>query len=235
MKILPINIGSSSHELKGAIVMKTYKKILAGVLAAAVSAGATGSIAYAKNLGKEEAASQMKEKAQAGASAERTASSAAACKDETVYVLCNTDSSVKNVVVSDWLKNAKAAGTLSDISTLSDIVNVKGDEIFAQSGDELDWSAQGNDIYYKGTTDKELPVDVTISYFLDGKEVSPKEITGKSGHLTIRWSYTNKQKSTATINGKKTGHLRSLYGRKRCRAGHRKIPQRGGQKRQGDL
>ncbi|HOR21931.1 MAG TPA: hypothetical protein PLY43_04340, partial [Ruminococcus sp.] len=183
--------------------MKTYKKILAGVLAAAVSAGATGSIAYAKNLGKEEAASQMKEKAQAGASAERTASSAAACKDETVYVLCDTDSSVKNVVVSDWLKNAKAAGTLSDISTLSDIVNVKGDEIFAQSGDELDWSAQGNDIYYKGTTDKELPVDVTISYFLDGKEVSPKEITGKSGHLTIRWSYTNKQKSTATINGEK--------------------------------
>ena len=74
--------------------MKTYKKILAGVLAAAVSAGATGSIAYAKSLGKEEGAPQLKEKAQAGASAERTASSSAACKDETVYVLCNTDSSV---------------------------------------------------------------------------------------------------------------------------------------------
>ena len=183
--------------------MNTYKKILAGVLAAAVSAGATASVAYAKNSGDTAEDTVKEEPGRAQVSAEREPSGARADKDETVYVLCNADSSVKNVIVSDWLKNAGAAGTLSDVSCLSDIVNVKGDELFTQEGSDLDWSADGNDIYYRGTTDKELPVDVDITYTLDGKTVSPEDIKGKSGHLTIKWSYRNKQKSTVDINGEK--------------------------------
>ncbi|MBQ3885933.1 MAG: hypothetical protein II729_07460, partial [Ruminococcus sp.] len=181
--------------------MKKYNKMIAGVLAVAISAGATGTIAYAKNTDKNSSAEKEKE-VKAASESSRPSSDDKAFKDETVYVLCNNDSSVKNIIVSDWLKNAPALSSLDDISELSDIVNVKGDEEFKTNGNGLEWSADGNDIYYKGKSDKELPVDVTMTYLLDGKEVSANEIAGKSGHVTIRWTYKNKQKVTKNINGK---------------------------------
>ena len=147
--------------------MKKLSKIMAALVAAAVSAGATGSIAYA-NSSKEKDAPQVKEKNETAESPARTDSGDNAYKDETVYVLCNSDSSVKNVVVSDWLKNAPALSSISDISDLSDIVNVKGDETFEVSGENISWKADGDDIYYKGNCNKDLPVDVAMEYFLDG-------------------------------------------------------------------
>ena len=184
--------------------MRNYKRIIAAVLAVAVSAAATGSIAYAKSGSKSEEAGESSAKSASEDKSARAASDSAAYKDETVYVLCNTDSSVKNVVVSDWLKNAPALSSISDISDLEDIVNVKGNEEFAQNGESLDWTANGSDIYYKGTTNKELPADVNITYYLDGREIAPADLAGKSGHVTIRWDYKNKQKVTKEINGKKT-------------------------------
>ena len=106
--------------------MNKYKKILAGAVAVAISAGATGTIAYAKNNDKSSSPEKAQEKEEISASA-RKALDEAAFKDETVYVLCGSDSSVKDVVVSDWLKNAPALSSIEDVSELSDIVNVKGD------------------------------------------------------------------------------------------------------------
>ena len=143
--------------------MKTYNKIIAGALAVLFSAGATGSIAYANNSGDKKIVETDKEEAGADSEESRKSNGKSAFKDETVYVLCNSDSSVKNVVVSDWLKNAPALSDLADISSLSNIENVKGWEDFTADGEKLKWSADGNDIYYKGTSDKELPVGVTIS------------------------------------------------------------------------
>jgi putative membrane protein len=143
--------------------MKKINKILTALVAAAVSAGATGSIAYAKNSGRSTAAPRKSAKTSADSEAvSRESNGENAYKDETVYVLCNSDSSVKNVVVSDWLKNSPALVNISDISDLSNIVNVKGDEEFELSGENLSWEADGSDIYYKGNSDKELPVDVTM-------------------------------------------------------------------------
>ena len=187
--------------------MKNYKRIAAAVLAVAVSAAATGSIAYAKNTDKSAAdtvAAKTNDNAEKIRNTARKSVDGEAYKDETVYVLCKNDSTVKDVVVSDWLKNTPALDSLADISDLTDIENVKGNEEYTQTGNALNWSTKGSDIYYKGKTNKELPVDVKITYFLDGKEISPEDLTGKSGHVTIRWEYTNKQKVTKTINGKKT-------------------------------
>lgn len=64
------------------------------------------------------------------------------------------------------------------------------------------WNADGADIYYQGTISKELPVDLKVSYKLDGKAVSADEIAGKSGKATIRFDYVNKQYSEVTIDGK---------------------------------
>lgn len=124
-------------------------------------------------------------------------------KEETVYVNADATGNSDEVTVSDWLKNSgSVSGNLTDESILKEIKNVKGDETFTENGDQLTWNTAGEDIYYQGTTDKELPVSVKLTYFLDGKEVKPDELKGKSGHLKIQVQYTNNEKKTVTVDGK---------------------------------
>lgn len=124
-------------------------------------------------------------------------------KDETVYVLADTDGTVHKIIVSDWIKNMLSYDTINDVSELNDIENVKGDEGYTLGGDNTCvWDAQGNDIYYQGNIEKELPVDLTVSYKLDGNTVSPDELVGKSGKVTIRYDYVNNQYETVNIDGK---------------------------------
>ena len=94
-------------------------------------------------------------------------------KEETVYVNADATGTSDEVTVSNWLKNSgSVSGSLTDASTLKDIKNVKGDETFKASGDTLTWNTDGEDIYYQGTTDQDLPVSVKLTYYLDGKEIS---------------------------------------------------------------
>lgn len=124
-------------------------------------------------------------------------------KEETVYVISDANGNVKKKVVSDWLKNKDKTSTLEDKSDLSDIENVKGDEEYKKDKDgKMIWDADGKDIYYQGTTDKELPVEVNIKYFLDGKEMSPEEMAGKSGKVKIRFEYKNNTLEKVDLNGK---------------------------------
>lgn len=124
-------------------------------------------------------------------------------KDETVYVLANADGTVKKIIVSDWIKNTLSNKKINDLSELQNIENVKGDEEYILGGDNnLVWDAQGKDIYYRGTIEKELPVSLSVSYKLDGHELSPEELVGKSGKVNIRFNYDNKQYETVKINGK---------------------------------
>lgn len=124
-------------------------------------------------------------------------------KDESVYVNADADGTASQITVSDWLKNAGINGVLEDKSTLTDIQNVKGNETFEQNGEGVSWSAGGEDIYYQGKTDKELPVSVRLTYELDGKEISAEELAGKSGKIKITISYENHSKVTKRIGGEK--------------------------------
>lgn len=124
-------------------------------------------------------------------------------KVETVYVTADANGAVNDVIVSEWLKNATASSEIADSTELKNIVNVKGDEAFKDNGDgTLTWDAEGSDIFYQGTTDKELPVNMKITYTLDGKEISPEELAGKSGRVTIRFEYENNAKQTVNVDGK---------------------------------
>ena len=90
---------------------------------------------------------------------------------------------MKDITVSDWLKNSGSAdGDVSDVSDLEGIKNVKGDETFTQDGENVTWNTDSSDIYYQGTSNKELPVDMKIKYYLDDQEITPDELAGKSGH-----------------------------------------------------
>jgi len=124
-------------------------------------------------------------------------------KDETVYVLADADGKVQKLIVSDWLRNPEGAASLNDVSDLQEIENVESDAAYTiGSNNALVWDAQGNDIQYRGTTDKELPVTVTVSYQLDGKTVTAAELAGATGHVTIRFDYQNNQCETVKIDGK---------------------------------
>ena len=124
-------------------------------------------------------------------------------KDETVYVLAGADGSVQKIIVSDWIKNTLGSSTLTDSSELENVENVKGDEGYTMDASNARvWDAAGNDIYYQGNIEKELPVTLKVSYTLDGKTVTPEELAGKSGKVVIRYDYQNNQYETVTVNGK---------------------------------
>lgn len=128
---------------------------------------------------------------------------AALTKDETVYVLAGADGSVEKIIVSDWIQNTLGNATVTDKSQLTDTVNVKGEETYTLGGDDTRvWDAQGKDIYYQGNIQKELPVSLSVTYKLDGKPISPKDLAGKSGKVTIRFDYTNLQYEMVEIDGK---------------------------------
>ena len=123
-------------------------------------------------------------------------------KEETVYVAGDATGANNTVTVSEWLKNKDGSTTITDESKLSDIRNVKGNEEYTVNKDgTITWNANGNDIYYQGTTSTQLPVDVRVSYKLDGKDITPQELAGKSGAVTIRFDYTNRAKQTVQVNG----------------------------------
>ena len=140
----------------------------------------------------------------AGKDTESTAKTASgkAEKEETVYIFTNAKGEKQNIIVSNHLKNTENAATLEDKTTLSNIENVKGNETFKQDGEKLDWQSNGQDIYYQGDTDKTPPVNVKVSYKLDGKDIEPDELLGKSGKVTIRYDYENNTKTIKKINGK---------------------------------
>lgn len=171
------------------------KKFIAAAVSAAVVLSSAG-IAYAANNVKEEKSAESA--AVTNITAEKNEQKPE--KDETVYAFINADGGVNKIIVSDWLKNTLAENEIADYSELSGIENVKGNESFSGNGD-MTWSAGGNDIYYSGTSEKALPVDVEITYLLDGNEIQPSELLGKSGRVTIRWKFTGNQYETRKIDG----------------------------------
>ncbi len=195
-------------ELKKKFQNKYFIRVTAGVLTVAMLGTGTG-MAYTVHAekaekGKKESNSK-EDKKEIKKALEKVLSAAKetedAGKEETVYVVTDAQGSAKDVIVSEWLKNENGAAELKDASDLKDIENVKGEETYTQNGDKITWQAQGNDIYYQGTTDKELPITEKVTYFLDGKEMKPEEIAGKSGKVTIRFDYDNHAKSTQLVEG----------------------------------
>lgn len=124
-------------------------------------------------------------------------------KEETVYVLANADGTARKIIVSDWLKNPGGETSLGDYTDLSDVSCVKGDTSYTMGSDGARvWDAQSGDVYYQGTSDRQLPVEVTVRYTLDGQPISAEDLVGKSGKVAIRYDYQNTLTTEATINGK---------------------------------
>lgn len=123
-------------------------------------------------------------------------------KSETVYAVMNGDGSIKSTTVSEHLYSAAGLANVTDKTTLTDIQNTESDAEFTQNGEELVWNTNDTDVYYKGNTDKALPIDVKVTYALDGQEAALEDIIGKSGHLTVTVNLKNNETGTVNVNGK---------------------------------
>ena len=176
------------------------KPVSVALCAALLVGGSAGVTAYAVSAARQDAPLTGEAKQPAGSKQETTLTNS---KDETVYVLTGTDGSVQKIIVSDWVKNTLGEGSLRDESGLDNIQNVKGNESYTPGGDNTKvWDAAGKDIYYQGNIDKQLPVGLSVTYQLDGKSITAEELAGKSGKVTIRYTYTNRQYKTVEIDGR---------------------------------
>ena len=123
-------------------------------------------------------------------------------KSETVYAVMNGDGSIKSTTVSEHLYSASGVSAVTDKTTLTDIQNTESDAEFTQNGEELVWNTEDTDVYYKGNTDKALPIDVKVTYALDGQEAALEDLIGKSGHLTVTVALKNNETGTVNVTGK---------------------------------
>ncbi len=184
---------------------KSLKKTLTAAMCCTVIAGGVGAGVFA--VTSEEPQEKTEEKTAAvsvGSASADEKNNSDFEKDETVYVLSGADGKVEKIIVSDWIKNEVRKGSFYDSAELTDVENVKGDETYSMNGDNMRvWDTQGNDIYFQGNIEKELPVDISVTYKLDGKNISSEELAGKSGKVTIRFDYTNKLYETVEIDGKR--------------------------------
>lgn len=188
---------------KNVLFHKYMPRILSVIMSVAVLCGTVGMTAY--SAGTEKSAQKTAAADTAGGKSEKSADkNAKFSKEETVYVIADAYGAPQKVIVSNWIKNNGKADVIRDKSNLTDIENVKGDETFTIDENKmLEWNAGGNDIYYRGNSSQQLPVGVNVEYTLDGKAISPSELAGKSGKVTMKFTYANRQFEEVKIGGKK--------------------------------
>ncbi len=185
------------------IFKKKPARLTAFLLSIAVISSCVGISAYAAGANADRADDPVPDSGNSPKSSVGT-SNLTASRDETVYVIAGADGSPQKIIVSDWIKNPAGNATLEDGADLNSVVNVKGDESYTINSDNMRvWNTEGNDLYTRGESGKELPVSLSIRYTLDGKAISPDELAGKSGKVAIRFDYTNNQYEWVEIDGKK--------------------------------
>ena len=174
---------------------REYKTLVAIATASALLVGSLGVVSPSLAQDDKTTMTQTVENTDQKEISTKNITNAKPFKSETVYAKIDGNGNVSSVTVSDQLKNIDNMGQLKDTSILKNIENVKGEEKFSQKQSSLLWDTDNKDICYQGTTEEPLPVGIKVTYTLDGKEITAKELKGKSGHLVMRYQYTNETAS----------------------------------------
>ena len=144
-------------------------------------------------------------------SIENQTSTSAPKKEETVNVSADATGNPTEISVEATLEKTSDSDLILDASNLTDVDNKRGDEMcaFGEKADAgsdtvpLYWQNAGEEITYEGKSDKTLPVQVKISYYLDGNAITPDALAGKSGQVRICFDYKNQETKEVTVDGQK--------------------------------
>ena len=112
-------------------------------------------------------------------------------KNETIYSTLKYNGQVEKTIINNELKNIEK-GDITDYSKLDKIVNLNGNEKFSRDSQKITWKSIGKDIYYQGVLNESLPIQVDVKYYLDGKEMKPKDMIDKKGNVSIRIKFYNR-------------------------------------------
>ena len=121
-------------------------------------------------------------------------------KNEIVYSKLNTDGSINRTIVTDRIDNIDKLENITDYSDLKNIIDLSDNNSFELNNNKINWKSTGSSLLYQGETDKHLPIDVKITYKLDGKEANLDDLLGKSGHVDMSIKYINNDSHIKTIN-----------------------------------
>lgn len=111
-------------------------------------------------------------------------------KEEVIYIM--TDASGK---VTDMdAVNIFAGGNITDYGDYSAVKILNTTDKINKNGNRITFSSDAERVYYQGTMkNTEIPWNISVRYFLDGKEYSAKDIAGKSGALEIHFSVSKNE------------------------------------------
>ena len=111
-------------------------------------------------------------------------------KEEVIYVMSDASGKITDMEAV----NIFAGGNITDYGDYSSVKMLNTTDSITQNGDKITFSSDADKVYYQGTMkEKNLPWNISIRYFLDGKEYSAKDIAGKSGALEIRFSVSKNE------------------------------------------
>lgn len=125
-------------------------------------------------------------------------------KDETVYAILNADGTIRDEIISSWIHNESGIKNIKEVLDIQNVENVKGEEAPIIQNNTYTWNVEGSDLYYRGTSEKHLPVEISITYLLDGIAYKCEDLAGKSGKLEIRISFKNTMSKQVMIQGVNT-------------------------------
>lgn len=127
-------------------------------------------------------------------------------KSETIYTNLNYDGSTIETNVSNHLSFINKE-EIEDKTELQNILNLSGREEYRQTGERLTWFTENKDIFYRGTTDKAIPITTTIEYYINDELKPLDELIGKKGHIRIAYHFKNENKNHIRIND----HYETMY------------------------
>ena len=120
-----------------------------------------------------------------------SASESSSSKEEVVYITTEADGSVESANVV----NIFDGGSITDYGDYSAVKMLTTTDDITQTDDKITFTSTADKVYYQGTLENvEIPWNISIQYFLDGKEYQADEIAGKSGSLEIKISITQNSK-----------------------------------------
>lgn len=120
-------------------------------------------------------------------------------KDETVYTTLKSNGELYKTTITNHLYNS-FSDKIEDTTELKNILNINGKEKFIINGSKISWDNKGNDIFYQGEIEKELPIETSVKYYLDGKEMDSKDMPGKKGQVKIVMDFKNNDSHIVNIN-----------------------------------
>ena len=122
------------------------------------------------------------------------ADSTKSAKEEVIYIMTDAEGNVENINAV----NIFGSGSVTDYGQYSSVKMLNTTDPIEQDGDKITFTSEKEKVYYQGTMENtEIPWNISFTYTLDGKEISPEDLAGKSGALEIHVKIDQNKKCTS--------------------------------------